>query len=70
MMFRNILELVEAELELRRERSKEFYGMYCKMEKENKKLKHENEILRKDLAEYSKELLKLKKWQDQEKQKD
>lgn len=70
MMFRNILELVEAELERRQERAKEFYGMYNKMEKENKKLKHENEILRNDLADYSKELLKLKKWQDQEKQKD
>jgi cell shape-determining protein MreC len=69
-MFRNILELVEAELERRQERAKEFYGMFNKMEKENKKLKHENEILRNDLAEYTKELLKLKKWQDQEKQKD
>ena len=70
MMFRNILELLENELERRQERAKEFYGMYNKMEKENKKLKHENQILRNDLAEYTKELLKLKKWQDQEKQKD
>ena len=70
MRFKNILELVEAELELRRERSKENFAMYTRIEKENKKLKHENEILRNDLAEYSKELLKLKKWQDQEKQKD
>jgi cell division septum initiation protein DivIVA len=70
MKFENILELVENELIRRQERAKEFYGMYCKLEKENKKLKQENEILRKDLAEYTKELLKLKKWQDQEKQKD
>ena len=70
MMFRNILELVEAELELRQIRSKENFREYLRMEKENKKLKHENQILRNDLAEYSKELLKLKKWQDQEKQKD
>ena len=60
-MFRNILELVEAELELRQIRSKENFREYLRMEKENKKLKHENQILRNDLAEYSKELLKLKK---------
>jgi hypothetical protein len=69
-MFRNILELVEAELELRQIRSKENFREYLRMEKENKKLKHENAILRNDLAQYTKELLKLKKWQDQEKQKD
>ena len=61
MMFRNILELVEAELERRQERSKENFREYMRMEREYKRLKKENEMLRNDLAEYSKELLKFKK---------
>jgi cell division protein FtsB len=58
MRFKNILEVLERELETRTERAKEFYGMYCKLEKENNKLKKENEMLRKDLAELSKEHFK------------
>ena len=58
MKFENILELVENELIRRKERAKEFYGMYCKLEKENKKLQEENKMLRDDLAELSKQFKK------------
>jgi hypothetical protein len=58
MMFRNILELVERELELRQERSKENFREYIRMERECKRLKKENEMLRNDLAELSKEHFK------------
>ena len=51
MIFKNILELLENELERRQERAKEFYGMFCQLEKENKNLIIENEILRNDLKE-------------------
>ena len=54
MMFKNILELVEAELELRQIRSKENFAEYIRMERECKRLKKENEMLRNDLAELSK----------------
>lgn len=54
MMFKNILELVEAELELRQIRSKENFAEYMRMERECKRLKKENEMLRNDLAELSK----------------
>jgi hypothetical protein len=53
MNFKNILELLENELERRQERAKEFYGMFCKLEKENKKLQKENQTLRNDLKELS-----------------
>lgn len=53
-MFKNILELVEAELERRQERSKENFADYMRMERECKRLQKENEMLRKDLAELSK----------------
>lgn len=58
MMFKNILQLVEAELELRQERSKENFKEYLHMERECKRLKKENEMLRNDLAELSKEHFK------------
>lgn len=58
MMFKNILELVERELELRQERSKENFREYIRMEREYKRLKKENEMLRNDLAELSKEHFK------------
>ena len=58
MKFRNILELVEAELELRQERSKQNFREYIRMEKECNRLKKENEMLRKDLQELSKEHFK------------
>ena len=57
-MFKNILQLVEAELELRQERSKENFREYLRMESECKRLKKENEMLRNDLAELSKEHFK------------
>jgi seryl-tRNA synthetase len=53
MNFKNILELLENELERRKERAKEFYGMFCQLEKENKKLQKENQTLRNDLKELS-----------------
>jgi len=58
MNFINILEVLEQELERRIERSKENYNLFCEQEKINKKLKPENEMLRKDLAELSKEHFK------------
>lgn len=58
MIFRNILEILEAELEIRRERSKENYRLFCDQERINKKLIAENEMLRKDLAELSREHFK------------
>ncbi len=58
MNFINILEVLEQELERRIERSKENYNLFCEQEKINKKLKAENEMLRKDLAELSKEHFK------------
>lgn len=57
-MFKNILELVEAELERRKERSKENFAEYMRIERECKRLKKENEMLRKDLQELSKEYFK------------
>ena len=57
MIFKNILEVLEIELERRIERSKDNYRHFCDQEKINKKLKAENEMLRKDLAELSKEHL-------------
>lgn len=58
MIFINILELVERELELRQERSKENFREYIRMERECKRLKKENEMLRNDLQELSKEHFK------------
>ena len=58
MIFRNILEVLEAELERRVERSKENYRLFCDQERINKKLRAENEMLRNDLAELSKEHFK------------
>lgn len=58
MMFKNILELVEAELERRQERSKENFAEYMRIERECKRLQKENEMLRKDLQELSKEYFK------------
>jgi predicted glycosyltransferase involved in capsule biosynthesis len=55
MKFQNILEILENELELRKIRAKEFWHEHSKLEKEVKKLKEENEILRKDLFELSQE---------------
>ena len=58
MMFKNILQLVEAELQLRKERSKENFREYIRIKQECKRLKKENEMLRNDLAELSKEHFK------------
>jgi hypothetical protein len=51
----NILEILENELELRKIRAKDFWHEHSKLEKEIKKLKSENEILRNDLFELSQE---------------
>jgi hypothetical protein len=58
MIFKNILEVLEAELERRVERSKDNYRLFCDQERINKKLRAENEMLRNDLAELSKEHFK------------
>ena len=58
MNFQNILEVLEAELERRIERSKDNYRLFCDQEKINKQLRAENEMLRNDLAELSKEHFK------------
>jgi hypothetical protein len=58
MIFKNIFEILEAELERRVERSKDNYRLFCDQEKINKKLRAENEMLRNDLAELSKEYFK------------
>jgi predicted nuclease with TOPRIM domain len=58
MQFQNILEILENELELRKNRAKEFWHEHCKLEKEVKRLKAENEALRKDLQELSQEYFK------------
>lgn len=50
---RNILEILENELEMRKLRAQGFYQDFCKLERENKKLLKENEILRHDLKELS-----------------
>jgi hypothetical protein len=58
MVFKNIFEILEAELERRVERSKDNYRLFCDQERINKKLRAENEMLRNDLAELSKEHFK------------
>jgi hypothetical protein len=55
---KNILELVERELEKRQQRAKDFYHDFCRLERENKKLQKENEILRNDLFELSQQYIK------------
>jgi seryl-tRNA synthetase len=52
---KNILEILENEFEKRKLSAKEFYHDFCKLEKENKKLLKENQMLRNDLQELSKE---------------
>ena len=58
MIFKNIFEILEAELERRVKRSKDNYRLFCDQERINKKLRAENEMLRNDLAELSKEHFK------------
>ena len=53
--FKNILSLIENELESRNEKATENYRLYCKVVEENERLKKENAMLRKDLFELSKE---------------
>lgn len=67
---RYVLKALNEQLKLREERAKENYKSLEYLKDEVMKLRQENKNLRNDLAELSKELLKNKKWQDQEKQKD
>jgi cell division protein FtsB len=53
----NILEILENEFEKRKLRAKEFYHDFCRLERENKKLIKENQMLRNDLQELSKEFI-------------
>jgi hypothetical protein len=56
--FKNIFLLIEKELEERKEKSIENYRLYEKMDEENRRLRRENEMLRNDLLELSKEHFK------------
>jgi hypothetical protein len=58
MIFRNILEVLEQELQSRKDRARQNYDLFAEVQLENKRLKEENEMLRKDLAELSKEHFK------------
>ena len=53
--FKNILSLIENELESRNEKATENYRLYCKVVEENERLKKEIQMLRNDLFELSKE---------------
>ena len=53
--FKNILSLIENELESRNEKATENYRLYCKVVEENERLKKEIQMLRDDLFELSKE---------------
>lgn len=57
-MFKNILEVLEQELQSRKDRARQNYDLFAEVQLENKRLKEENEMLRKDLAELSKEHFK------------
>jgi len=57
-MFRNILEVLEQELQSRKDRARQNYDLFAEVQLENKRLKEENEMLRKDLAELSKQNFK------------
>jgi hypothetical protein len=56
--FIEILKVLESELEERKERAKEFYELFEKTKDENIRLRNENEMLRNDLFELSKEHFK------------
>ena len=53
--FKNIISLIENELERRSQKATENYRLYCKLNEENILLKKENAMLRQDLFELSKE---------------
>ena len=53
--FKNILSLIENELESRNEKATENYRLYCKVVEEIERLKIEIQMLRDDLFELSKE---------------
>lgn len=53
--FKNILSIIENELESRKEKAIENYRLYCKVDEENRLLKKEIQMLRNDLFELSKE---------------
>lgn len=55
---KEILRVLNKDLERRNKNAKQFFEKYCKLDEENNKLKRENEILRKDLQELSKEHFK------------
>jgi hypothetical protein len=53
--FKNILLLIENELERRNKKAIENYKLFCKLDEENRLLKKEIQMLRNDLFELSKE---------------
>jgi len=56
--FKNIFLLIEKELEERKEKAIKNYELFEKTNDENKRLKIENEMLRNDLLELSREHFK------------
>lgn len=56
--FKNIFLLIEKELEDLKEKSEDNYRLFCKADAENHKLRRENQILKNDLFELSKEYFK------------
>jgi len=55
---KEILRVLNKDLERRNKNAKQFFEKYCKLDEENNKLKRENEMLRKDLQELSKQYFK------------
>lgn len=56
--FKNIFIAIEKELEELKEKKEDNYRLFCKLDEENTRLKRENQMLRNDLFELSKEHFK------------
>lgn len=56
--YKNIFLLIEQDLEEKKEKIKEYYQLYCKVDNENQRLKQEIKNLRNDLFELSREHFK------------
>ena len=56
--YKNIFLLIEQDLEEKKEKIKEYYELYCKVDNENQRLKQEIKNLRNDLFELSREHFK------------
>ena len=56
--FKNIFIAIEKELQELKEKKEDNYRLFCKLDEENTRLKRENQMLRNDLFELSKEHFK------------